>query len=292
VTFDHGFFRPRTLENNERTMKKLGVDYLKFRPSWRVVRRVMLESLMRKGDFCWHCHVGCFAYPMQIAVKHRIPLLIWGEPSAEYTSYYSYENPEEVDERRFNRFVNLGITAEDMVGFLGGEVTLRDLDPFIYPKLKDLRAINCRSVCLGSYIPWDTKKQSEIIKRELGWKGNEVEGIPPEYDYEKVECCMQGVRDYLKYIKRGFSRTTHLMSIDLRNGRITREQAEKLIAQYEGKRPASLDVFLKHLGITEDEFMQMALKHVVDPHKFDRSKIKPGKKLPDQDQWDTSNPIR
>ena len=94
VTFDHGFMRPTTLANNERTIKKLGVDYLKFRPNWKVVQKLMLESLKRKGDFCWHCHTGIFSYPMQIAVKFNIPLIFWGEPSAEYTSYYDYEAPE------------------------------------------------------------------------------------------------------------------------------------------------------------------------------------------------------
>ena len=35
----------------------------------------MLESLKRKGDFCWHCHCGVFAYPMS-SVKLNIPLII------------------------------------------------------------------------------------------------------------------------------------------------------------------------------------------------------------------------
>jgi N-acetyl sugar amidotransferase len=285
VSFDHGFFRPQTMENTKRTMKKLGVDYHLFTPNWKVVKKLMLEALKRKGDFCWHCHTGVFAYPMHVAVKLKIPLLFWGEPSAEYTSYYGYDEDEEVDEKRFNRFVNLGITAEDMVGMIEG-VTMRDLEPFRYPPLKDLRAIKYRSVCLGSYIPWDTKKHSKIIKRELGWKGNVVEGIPREYDYEKVECMFQGVRDYLKFIKRGFGRTAHLMSLDLRNDRITKEKARELIAKYDGKRPASLDVFLDYLSITEDEFMEIALSHVVAPHKYDPSKIKKGEPLPDMDKWD------
>ena len=89
-----------TLQNNvERTLKKLGVDVSAFRPNWNVVRKLMLESLMRKGDFCWHCHTGIFAYPMHIAVKFNVPLLFWGEPSAEYTSYYCYDEDEEVDEQ-------------------------------------------------------------------------------------------------------------------------------------------------------------------------------------------------
>lgn len=285
VSFDHGFMRPKTLENNDRTVRKLGVDYLKFRASWSIVKKTMMESLKRKGDFCWHCHSGIFAYPMQIAVKHNIPLILWGEPSAEYTSYYSYDQPEEVDEKRFNRFINLGITAEDMVGMLGGSVTLRDLEPFKYPPLKELRAVKYRSVCLGSYMPWDVKKQSELIKKELGWQEDVVEGVQPGYGYEKVECMMQGVRDYCKYIKRGYARVTHLASIDIRNGRLTREEAIRLIEKYEGKRPASLDVFLRILEIDEKEFMGIVSKHMVSPYKHDPGKITRGEELWDQKLW-------
>ncbi|MGH8547156.1 MAG: hypothetical protein ACRERU_00835 [Methylococcales bacterium] len=56
VSFDHGFFRPLTLENNERTLKILGADFLKFRPNWRVMQKLMLEVLKRKGNICLHCH--------------------------------------------------------------------------------------------------------------------------------------------------------------------------------------------------------------------------------------------
>lgn len=286
ICFDHGFLRPRLRENTERVIKKLGVDYLQFRPNWQVVRKLMVESLKRKGDFCWHCHTGIYSFPMQIAIKFKIPLIIWGEPSSEYTAYYSYDEKEEVDERRFNRFINLGITAEDMIGFLDGSVTERDLKPFTYPKLKDLKELGYRSVCLGNYVPWDTKKQSALIKEELGWRGNPVEGVPPEYDYEKIECMFQGVRDYLKFIKRGFSRTTHLMSLDLRNDRITKDQALEVIKKYEGKRPASLDVFLSAIDMSEEEFMEIALSHLVAPNKFDSENIVKGEKLYDQDSWD------
>ena len=77
VSFDHGFYRPKTIENRTRTFKKLGVDVINFTPNWKIVKKLMLESLIRKGDFCWHCHAGVFSYPMQFAVKFNIPLLIW-----------------------------------------------------------------------------------------------------------------------------------------------------------------------------------------------------------------------
>ncbi|MCD4780252.1 MAG: N-acetyl sugar amidotransferase [Candidatus Omnitrophica bacterium] len=285
VSFDHGFYRPHHLVNVEKTIRKLGCDFMTFRPNPQIAKKTMLECLTRKGDFCWHCHTGIFAYPMQIAVKFKIPLVIWGEPSAEYTSYYSYDQREEVDEKRFNRFINLGITAEDMAGMLDSSVTLRDLEPFRYPALKDLRALNYCSICLGSFVKWDVKKQSEIISKELGWEGDTVEGVSSEYYYEKIECSFQGIRDYCKYIKRGFSRMSHLCSIDIRNNRMAREEALKKIKEFEGKRPASLDVFLEYVGMTEEQFNDILIQQHINPYIHDFSKGEKGKPLPDMSDW-------
>src|SRR5437588_9750190 len=123
---------------------------------------------------------------MWVALRYQVPLIFWGEPSAEYTAYYGYDQAEEVDEKRFNRFVNLGITAQDMLVRLEGAVDERDLKPFTYPPRRELRRLGYRSVCLGSYVPWDVKEQSAIIERELGWQGDEVENVPPGYRYEKI----------------------------------------------------------------------------------------------------------
>jgi N-acetyl sugar amidotransferase len=273
VRFDHGFMRPTILENVHKTLRTLGADVTTFTPNFQVVRKLMFEALRRRGDFCWHCHTGIFAYPMWVALEKKVPLVIWGEPSAEYSSFYGYDEEEEVDDRRFNSVINLGINAEDMVGMLDDTVsdypvTVRDVKPFTFPPVADLRRLRVKSICLGSYIPWDVKRQVDVIKAELGWKGDEVEGVPPEYDYEKIECFMQGVRDYIKFLKRGFGRTTHLTSIDIRNGRMSRDDAEELVKQYDGKRPAALDIFMRYLGMNESEFMELVAPHVVAPHEM------------------------
>lgn len=265
VTFDHGFLRPQVRENTQRTLKELGCDHLSFTPNWHVVRLLMLQSFLEKGDFCWHCHTGIFSYPMWVALEKQVPLIVWGEPSAEYTAYYSYDQPEEVDEKRFNRSTNLGISAADMAIRLGGKVEDRDLKPFTYPPLRELRRLGYRSVCLGSYVPWDVKTQVAIIERELGWRGDHAEGTPPSYDYEKIECRLQGVRDYIKYIKRGYARPAHLASIDVRHGRLSRKEAMDLVENYEGIEPASLAVFLEFVGLSRAEFMEIAMSHVVSP---------------------------
>ncbi len=290
IQFNHGFFRPNLKDNNEKTFKKLGVDVMSFTPNWKVVKRLMLEALIRKGDFCWHCHTGIFAYPMHIAIKFNVPLILWGEPSSEYTAYYDYRDDqiEQVDEERFNRFVNLGITAEDMEGMINQDFDLdaRDLQPYTFPKMRDLKKLGYNSVCLGSFIPWDTKKQSKLIMDELDWQGDEVEGMPPElYKYEKIECYFQGVRDYIKYLKRGYSRVSQMVALDIRNGRMTKAEAEALIQKYEGKKPPSLKLFLEYLELTEEEFNKIVQNTVVAPHQPDYDNIATGFKTWDYNLW-------
>ena len=286
VSFDHGFYRPKNLENNEKTMRNLGVDFIKFRTDWKVVRKLMKISLKLKGDFDWHAHVGTFVYPMQVALKEKVPLIFWGEHQAEYTTYFDYKEIDIVDESRNNTLANLGITAEEMVKITDGEITLRDLQWCVYPKREELEKLGVFSVTLGSYVPWDVKKNYEIINREIGWEGDHVEGVPPQYPYEKGEYQLQGARDYLKFIKRGYARTTHLTSLDIRNGRMGREEAKELIEKFEGKRPASLDYILKIIGITEEEWKEMAVSNTISPYKHDFSNEKNEGPLWDMEKWD------
>lgn len=290
VQFNHGFMRPTLLANNERTFKQLGVDVISFTPNWRVVRRLMLEALVRKGDFCWHCHTGIFSYPMHVAIKFNVPFIIWGEPSSEYTAYYDYRDNEveQVDETRFNRFINLGITAEDMAGMIKSDFEFdpRDLAPYTYPPIRDLKKLKYRSVCLGSYMPWDAKQQSALIREELGWQGDQVEGMPwDRYPYEKIECYMQGVRDYIKFLKRGYSRVTQMTAIDLRNERLTKAQAEELVRTHEGQKPPALALFLDYIGVSEAKFNEIVLGTVVPPHRPDFTTIDEAPRTWDHDKW-------
>ena len=93
------------------------------------------------------------------------------------------------------------------------------------------------------------------------------------------------MRDYWKYIKRVHGRTNHLACIDIRNGVMDRDTALKLCEQYDGKRPASLDLFLEMLGITENEFINIVSQHKIGNWVFDKNKVEKGKPLKDMKDW-------
>jgi N-acetyl sugar amidotransferase len=291
VRFNHGFIRPVISSNNEKTFKKLGVDFIDFTPNWKIVKRVMLESFKRKTDFCWHCHSGIYTFPLRIALKFKVPLIFWGEPLAEISAYYDYLNDsvEYEDEKKFNMVRNLGISADDMFGMINSDdnpVDRRDLLPYTYPNLKDLKSINYCSICLGSFIPWDYVKNTEIIKRELGWRSDELEGVPTAINTscEKIECFMQGTRDYIKFLKRGYSRITQINAFHLRNGRISKEEALEH-QKTEGLKPPSLEIFLEYMGLTEDEFNSIVKPTTIYPYEHDYTQNAWSQRTWDFEKW-------
>jgi hypothetical protein len=62
------------------------------------------------------------------------------------------------------------------------------------------------------------------------------------------------VHDYLKYLKFGYGRATDDASMEIRHGRMTREEGIELVKKYDHIRPSTLDNYLDFLEISEKQF--------------------------------------
>ena len=70
-----------------------------------------------------------------------------------------------------------------------------------------------------------------------------------------------GMHDYFKWIKYGFGRATDHASLDIRLGKISREERLELVKKYEGKIPDRyFDEFLHDMEITKEEFYKIVDK--------------------------------
>ena len=292
IRFNHGFLRETTINNTTKVLKKLGADFIDFTPNWKIVKKLMLESFIRKTDFCWHCHTGIFSYPLRMAILQKVPLIFYGESTSEMDSYTNFEDDEidYFDEKKFNTKFNLGITADDMYNMLNKKddpIDKRDLLPYTYPTPEEYKENKLVPVALGSFIKWDASIQTDIIKKELNWETDELEHIPDEYNPngDKMECFMQASRDYVKWLKRGYSRMTQINSQLVRNGKIDPKKAKILNEKYDGLKPESLEIFLDYVGLEEKEFNEIIENMVIPPHKPNFNQNNVAKKTWDFDKW-------
>ena len=262
VTFSHAMFSdPEGLHNLIQVPRNIGAAHVILEPDFHLVKKMVKIGIKKFGDFCFHCHMGVGSFPLRFAIQSKIPFLVWGEPTAEYQTggHYKFDDFEEYDPKHNKKVFFAGAKLDDFIGIDG--ITKADLEIFRMPSQEEYNKLGIWSVPLGNYEPWDIRKHVEIIKRNCGWKTRKIEGCYVNWD--NVECKYIGVRDWQKYLKRGFGRSAFRASIDVREGRMTRDEALKIIKKYDGKRPASLDNFLKEMKITEKEFLATTKKHIV-----------------------------
>ena len=243
-------------KKNLDNLKKLGVDCIEFSPNPNVYLKLARFGLKKLGDFQWPEHIGIFTVPVQIAVKYKIPLIIWGEnPQFEYGQPTDIAIDTILDrkwlEKNGGYFLDK-IKPQDMIkhGF-----ELNDIQPYLYPSDEEINQVGITGIFLGSYIKWDIFKQLETVKT-IGFQENDepIEGTFNKW--ENLDVYFTVFHDYFKFLKYGFGRATDHASIEIMHGRISREQGLKLVKQYEGKIPRKyLKKFLEFADISMDDFI-------------------------------------
>ncbi len=213
VTFSHNWFSEVGRYNLENAIEKFGVDHVMFTPSRSLVNRLARKSLVKIGDSCWHCHAGVGAFPLQVAVRWRIPLLIWGESIAEASGRATHREPVLKFDRDYFTSVSAKVYPEAMIG---DGIEERELAGFRLPSWEQLEEVGVVGIHLGDYLFWDDERQMEFVRDTYGWREGRVEGTYK--GYKSVECRMAGVHDYTKFLKRGFGRGTDHASADVRAG--------------------------------------------------------------------------
>lgn len=247
--FNNHFQTEAALENMFSVLRALSVDMISFTPGWGVCKKLCVKGLEKIGDFCWFCNSGIVASSIQRAIIENIPLVIFGESAAEYDGRYTFDDSyEEV----FKVSAQEGVPETE---FVDEDIPLQKLECQTLPPIEQRNKL--KVIHLGNYIKWDKEEIIKILK-ELGWKEGLVPGASTTYEH--IDCAFSGARGYTKYLKRGFASHTHLASIKVREGKISREEA-LVEAAKDGEEPACLNNFLEAIGLTRKQYFEIVAKH-------------------------------
>ncbi len=228
-------------------------DLIYFKKNPEVYKKMIIEGFRRVGDNEWPNHIGIFTVPVQISVKFKIPLIIWGENvQIEYGGPATAKNKNYLDRRWLEEFGGLlGNRIDDMVGVDG--LTKKDLLIYRYPENEDLKKVGVTGLFLGYFFKWDARKQTDLMVKQYGFNYKEDGPVEGTYtNYENLDESTVGLHDYLKFTKYGFGRATDHACLDIRNGRITRDEGLELVKKYDGKYPHyAVKNFIEYTGMTK-----------------------------------------
>ena len=268
------------LHNFNNINEAFGCDVISLHLNRKMAKKFLWKALVKMGSPTWYWDKAVYVFPIRIGINFKIPLIVYGENiSYEYGGFQKEETYSARDQ--INNDV---VKAVDWGYWLDDDITMKDLNPVIYPTPEEIKEAGLEPIYLSYFVPWDGYKNMKLAKK-YGFKSLDDTGEWKREgyieDYDQIDALGYLVHPWLKYPKYGHARATDVASYWIRTGRITREEGIKLVKKHDHKLDKmALQDFLDFVGHTEEEFWQ-AIEKFWNTDLFEK---KHGK-------WELKNPI-
>ena len=196
----------------------------------------------------------------KIALKYGIKFIMYGETGAQYGNDVSENKVPTMDAKYF--------TSKDHSNFfLGGEsikkimkyskFKLSDFNPYLPILKKDIKN-NIEVRHMSFYKFWDPQENFYYASKYCGFMPNEERTEGTYSKYSSLDDKVDNFHYYTTYIKFGLGRATYDSCQEVRNDKITRDEAINLIKLYDHEFPKKyFEDFLEYTDISKNEFFKI-----------------------------------
>ena len=243
----------RNLEN----LIALGVDHIDWQVNPKVEARFMVKAFERFGSTAIPMHLALFNIPLTIAESLGVPLVVWGENSAfEYGASAEAHLGLQLDAEWLRTYgVTHGTTAADWVD---DELTAKDLAAYFGPSPEEVERANIQAIFLGHYLPWDPEETRRVAET-YGFRAARGQPRTGYYDFADIDDDFISIHHWMKWYKFGFTRLFDNLSLEIRNGRMSRERSLEIIAAAGDQTPvADIASFCRFANLSETRFFAIA----------------------------------
>jgi len=261
VTYNKHYNTAIGYKNLARLRTVFDCDILTLTVNPQTVKAITRATLRRLGSIYWHCLAGQTVFPVQIAVKFKIPLIIWGaHQGIDQVGMFSHLDEVEMTRRYRKEHDLMGLEAEDLISDFDN-IKYEDISPYIYPDNIELEQVGVRGIYLNNFIRWDSRIQHEEM---ISLYGYETALLSRTFDYyNDIDCWnYSNLHDYIKVLKHGYGKVLDHAVRDIRLGHLSRESGIKLVTKYSNAKPSKSTLFFEWLGINQNSF-----EYIVDQHR-------------------------
>ena len=208
-----------------------------------------------------------------MAAKFDVQLVMYGENQAEYGNDPKENYIPTMDKKFFTAGdpyeMRLGgVSIRDIIK--DGEYTINDFTPYIPPSAEYLEERGVEVHYLGYYLRWDPQECYYYAVENTGFQANS-ERTPGTYSkYSSIDDRIDMFHYFTTLIKFGIGRATYDAAQEVRNEKITREEAVHLVHKYDQEFPAKYyEDFLEYIGMSSDEFWE-TIDKFRSPHLWEK----------------------
>jgi N-acetyl sugar amidotransferase len=244
---------------NRRSLLRKGFDSVFLAPSLKTSSYLSKRFLIERGDPKVHWNAGINAVTINIASALRIPIVFYAEHGeSEYGG--KVIGAESSLRRNLDEILENQI-GDDPINWIDETLTERELEPYLIdgPKLESLDVLY-----FAHFFPWDVVQNLEYVETAIEFRRNPRGRTYGTFtDFDSLDDTMDDLYYYMQFVKFGFGRCLRDCARQIQKGRMTREEAFRLIDDFDGEYPIeSIPPTLEFL-----EMSQIELENIIDGHR-------------------------
>ena len=206
MTYHGNNFLPEGDINRDKMREVFDADHIVWGPSVNVLKKLNRLGFEKMGDMNWQNHCGIFTAPIQIAVRFKIPLIIWGEISWDISGMFDPDDFVEFSARVRHEHGLRGFEWNDFIGNKNNNeenyLNENDLLWAKYPSDIDIIKNNIRGIYIGNFFRWDPNAHAKLMQEKYDWRESQKPFQRTYRTFSNLDDKYEnGIHDLLKFMK-------------------------------------------------------------------------------------------
>ena len=216
-------------KNLDNLSEAFGCDIIQFHPNRKIAKKMFRKAFEKIGSPSWYLDALIYAFPVKMAMKLGIKLLVYGEDvNYTYGGKYDTETPSALLQSKND------VVKPLWNEWLDDEITEQDLESARQPDPDEIKNAELNPIYLSYFVPWNSHHNYEVAKK-WGFKHLEHEHKREGTieNYNQIDSLGYLINQYLKYPKYGHASATEMASRWIRTGLVKREEMVEYVKKYD-----------------------------------------------------------
>lgn len=241
---------------NFQALNHSGLDNILGTPNGHLHRLLTRASLIKMGDIFQPFIYGQKAFPIRMAARMGIPLVMFGENGeVEYGGDSKNEDsPTHNITSDVDRHYNSSFALAD---WADAGLKAEDLNFYQIPPVSECERVGIECHFMGYYKEWIPQQNYYYAVETIGFKPEPDGRSEGTYSkYASLDDKLAGYHNYFAFLKFGHGRATSDAAHEIRDGHITREEGVALVRKFDGEFPRKhFAEMLEYLSMSEEKFL-------------------------------------
>lgn len=249
----------KIIQKNLENFLAHGFNNLKVTPNPVIMQEINKKCFVEQGRPLngWTSCVQSVMF--RFATYFRIPLVMFGEEGE--TEYGGTKELRDVPFYDADYAINVYTEGNDPRKY-SDKYSEGDLRLWLYPDKEDMKKADFKVGHWSYFEDWDPYDHWICARDNYGMNKNDHRNTGTYSDFGQIDTPLYSLHTYMMYLKFGFGRCLQDACIDIRAGRLTRDEAIDLVKKYDGESiDEFIPEFLEYFQMTDKEFVQVLRRH-------------------------------